>query len=141
MSVRICYDNIRFRLKSSGKIKEFLEDVIKGRNMIPGDVVFIFSRDKTVRKINREFLKHDYNTDVISFDFNENNFINGEVYISVDTVRRNSVKYNTSLYEEIIRVLIHGTLHLLGYTDGSKEERIIMFDYQERLVEEIKKKL
>jgi len=139
LSVRVCYDNIRFRLKSSEKIKAFLVGVIKGRNRIPGDVVFIFAKDRTVRKINREFLKHDYNTDVISFSNNENDIINGEVYISVDTVMRNSAKYGTSFYEEIIRVMIHGTLHLLGYTDGSSENRKIMFDFQEELVKEIKR--
>ncbi len=138
MSVRVCYDNIRFRLKSSGIIKGFLVGVIKGRNMIPGDVFFIFTKDRTIRRINREFLKHDYNTDVISFSFNENNIVNGEVYISVDTVIRNSAKYGTLFYEEIIRVMIHGTLHLLGYNDGSFEDRKVMFDFQEKLVKEIK---
>ncbi len=76
---------------------------------------------KAVRNINRRFLEHDYNTDVISFDYSSGKIVNGEIYISIDTVRRNALDYKVTVGEELLRVMIHGVLHLCGYRDGNKD--------------------
>ena len=139
MSIRIFYDQIRYRIQKTTEIKKFLGKVIAEENMKPGDLLFIFTSDKIVRDINKRFLKHDYNTDVISFDYSSGTIVNGEIYISIDAVRRNAMNFRVTLSEELLRVMIHGVLHLCGYRDGNKNTRDIMFERQERRLKEFGK--
>jgi probable rRNA maturation factor len=124
--IRVFYDNIGFRLRGWKEVRGIIEEVISNENKISGDLNFIISNDENVKDLNIKFLKHDYYTDVITFDYNEGKVINGEVYISLDTVKRNSHNYKVSLREEIVRVIIHGTLHLCGYDDKTTEEKALM---------------
>ena len=141
MSIRIYYDQINFRIRKAREIKRFLDKVIRDENKNPGDLVFILADDETVLKINSEFLKHDYYTDVIAFDKSEGGLVSGEVFISIDTVRVNAREYSCRLQEEVVRVMIHGVLHLCGYRDGSIEERRKMFEVQEEKVAQIRESL
>lgn len=123
MSVRIFYDNVNFRFKDWRKFKKVLNEVITNENRISGDLNFIVTNDKNLKKMNIEFLKHTYLTDVIAFGYCNEEIIKGEIYISIDTVKRNANNYKVSLKQEVIRVMIHGVLHLCGYKDKRKEER------------------
>ncbi len=136
MRIKFFYDGVKLRVKRSGEIKRFLERVIAGEMKKPGDLIFIFTDDKTLLRINREFLKHDYYTDVISFDYSSGNSLNGEIYISVDSVKRNASNLKVRMKEELVRVMIHGILHLCGYDDGKESDKEIMFIKQEALVKE-----
>jgi rRNA maturation RNase YbeY len=134
LKIRIFYDNVKFRLKESKKVLNIIEKVIRREKKIPGDLIFIISNNKEVRKINKEFLNHNYNTDVIAFDYSERNTLNGEIYISYGKVKENANNYKVSCREELVRVMIHGTLHLCGYDDNTEEKRKLMMEKGEKWI-------
>ena len=140
MSIKIYYDKVKFRIHKTGEIKKFLEKVISDERKTTGDLKFIFTNDETELDINRKFLGHDYYTDIISFDYSAGNVVDGEIYISIDALKRNASKYNVSTYEEVVRVMIHGILHLCGYRDEDKQRKDNMFGRQEKLLTEFIKK-
>ena len=138
MSIRIFYDDIKYRLRKSKKAISIIKKVIMDEKKIPGDLYFVITSDKELLKINREFLNRDTLTDVIAFDYVEGKNINGEIYISKETVKRNADNYKISLREEILRVMIHGTLHLCGYNDKKEEEKSIMREKEDIWIEKEK---
>lgn len=123
MKIKFYYDEVKFRIKESARTKKFIEKVIRNEKLIPGDLNFIFTNDMFLREINREFMNHDYFTDVIAFNYNVFKKINGEIYISVGRIKQNALNYNVSFKEEIIRVMLHGVLHLCGYEDDIIEKK------------------
>ena len=91
-----------------------------------GEVGYLFVNDEKILEVNREYLGHDYYTDIITFDYNEDNVINGDLVISLDTVRTNAEEFGKEYDEELHRVIIHGILHLCGINDKGPGEREIM---------------
>ena len=134
MKINIFYDEIEYRLKGIRNIKDLIEKVIMEEKFIPGDLNFVITNDERLKEINIEFLKHNYFTDVIAFNYSENNRINGEIYVSLETVKRNAVVYKVSLRMELLRVMIHGTLHLCGYNDKTENERNVMKLIEDRWI-------
>ncbi|MEG1579836.1 MAG: rRNA maturation RNase YbeY [Bacteroidaceae bacterium] len=91
-----------------------------------GEIAYIFCNDEKIIEINREYLHHDYYTDIITFDYSEEKTISGDLFISLDTVRSNAEEQGTAYDEELHRVIIHGILHLCGINDKAPGEREIM---------------
>jgi len=87
---------------------------------------YIFCSDTYLHKINLEYLKHDTLTDIITFDYSEKKQISGDIFISIDRIKENALKFNQSTDIELNRVLIHGVLHLLGYKDKTPKEKETM---------------
>jgi len=89
-----------------------------------GDISIIFCSDNYILDVNQKYLQHDYFTDIITFDYCEGDRLSGDLFISVDSVRENSIEYGTEFADELYRVIVHGILHLIGYddhTDGDVE--------------------
>lgn len=103
-------------------LKKWIKDVVESHKKSVGKIAYVFCSDEYLLKMNNEFLKHDYYTDVITFDNSEGKKISGEVYISVDRVAENAKAYGTE-DTEIFRVIIHAVLHMLGYDDKSPESQ------------------
>lgn len=100
-----------------------------------GDVGYIFCNDERILEVNREYLQHDYYTDIITFDYTEGNTIGGDLFISLDTVKTNSEQFGTEYDEELHRTIIHGILHLCGIDDKGPGEREIMETAENRALE------
>ena len=91
-----------------------------------GDVSYIFCSDEKILAVNKEYLQHDYYTDIISFDYTEGQVISGDLFISLDTVKSNAEQFNVDYNEELHRIIIHGILHLCGINDKAPGEREVM---------------
>ena len=103
-----------------------LNSLIKNELRKTGDISVVFCSDEYLLEMNKEYLNHDYYTDIITFDYVEGETISGDLFISLDRVRENAKKFEISFLRELYRVVFHGTLHLVGYNDKSEEEQRIM---------------
>jgi rRNA maturation RNase YbeY len=101
----------------------WLINAIRSEGGCPGEISFIFCNDAYLLEVNRQYLNHDYYTDVITFDYVNNHIISGDIFISVDRVRENAESFGVSFQRELCRVMIHGVLHLLGYDDKDVASR------------------
>ena len=116
------FEDTDFKLKNKTKIKKWLKLVAESEVFSLGAVSVIFCSDNYILDINQRFLQHDYFTDIITFDYSEGEKISGDLFISVDSVRENSIEDGTEFEEELHRVIVHGILHLIGYDDHTDED-------------------
>ncbi len=123
MAVSFNFDN-SFNLKDRLKIKRWIKQVVENAGFRLGSVSYIFCSDEKILEVNKQYLNHDFYTDIITFDYVEKDIINGDIFISTDRVRENAQEFNVAFEEELHRVIIHGILHLLGQQDHTlKEEK------------------
>ena len=108
-----------------------IDDLIKSENKDQGDLTVIFCSDDYLLEINKTHLSHDYYTDIITFDYTENNIISGDLFISYDRVVDNANSFHVELMNELSRVVFHGVLHLCGYKDKSQEDELLMREKEE----------
>lgn len=118
-----------FAIKGKRSLNKWISETISsesGGNLRVGDISVILCSDEYLLSVNKQFLKHDYYTDIITFNYCEGERVSGDLFISVDSVRENAKTYGATFQEELHRVLIHGVLHLLGYDDHTDAEKVIM---------------
>ncbi len=120
------FSEIDFELSNEDIYREWIGNVILSEDKYIGDINFIFCNDEYLHQINVKYLSHDTYTDIISFDSTVGNTLQGDIFISIDRVRENAVKFEVKFLEELRRVMIHGILHFCGYMDKSERDQDLM---------------
>jgi rRNA maturation RNase YbeY len=100
--------------------------VAKSEGRVLNDLDYIFTSDPYLLELNKRFLNHDYYTDILTFDYSEDGEISGEIFISVDRVKENAKSFEVEFDQELLRVMVHGLLHLFGYTDADDIQQQLM---------------
>lgn len=126
MAIYFFCEGVNFIFKNKSKYKNWIKDVVNCEDRVIGNINYIFTNDEFILSINREYLNHDYFTDIITFNYNNNKRLSGDLYISLETIKSNAIKYNISFMDELNRVIIHGILHLVGYNDDTMENQLII---------------
>ena len=125
MPIEFVY-NTSFKLINEAKVSSWLKLVVDSESFVLGELIYAFFNDEDLRLLNKKHLNHDFYTDVLSFNSSENKTINGNIAISIDRVKDNALKYNSNFEEEILRVMVHGLLHFMGFNDNTKESTAVM---------------
>ena len=118
-------------------LKEHVNELIVNEEREAGELSVIFCSDNYLLEVNKQYLNHDYYTDIITFDYVEHNVISGDLFISVDRIKNNASEYSVELIKELYRVVFHGVLHLVGYNDKSDEEQLIMTEKENYYLSEV----
>lgn len=124
--VRYFNEDIKFDFNQRLSNNRWLKFVAGSELKTLGNVNIIFCSDNYILDVNMQYLQHDYFTDIITFDYCEGKTLSGDLFISIDSVRENSVFYGTEFRDELNRVIVHGILHLVGYDDHSDEDIKLM---------------
>ena len=122
MSIDFVY-NTDFELSNKEQVSDWVLRVINSKGYKLGNIVYAFFNDEDLKDLNIRFLKHDYYTDVISFDETADQVVSGNIAISVDRVKENATQIGVDFEEELHRVMIHGVLHFIGFNDKTSSEK------------------
>lgn len=116
-------ENINFNFDKKLSVKRLLKKIILEEGFKPGNINVIFCSDEYLLETNLQYLSKEYLTDIITFNFNHLKLISGDLFISIDRVRENAIQNSASFDDELVRVIIHGILHLVGYNDSDEKEK------------------
>jgi probable rRNA maturation factor len=120
-------ENVDFDLPRPLKTKKWLKTTSESEGYEINELNYIFCSDEYLLEINKQYLDHDYFTDIITFDNSEeDNKLEGDIYVSIDRVRENAATFHVDFETELRRVLVHGLLHLTGYGDADEEQKSLM---------------
>ncbi len=131
--IRFFEEDITYKLKNKSAVRQWITQTIQAEGYTLKELSYIFCSDSYLLQINQQYLSHDTYTDIITFDNSAHELdVVGDIFISIDRIRENAEKFNTPLYDELQRVIIHGVLHLLRYKDktpADKKKMTIKEDY------------
>lgn len=119
-------EDVDFHLVNEKQIINWLKNAVKNEGKTISELSYIFCSDDYLHKMNLEYLNHDTYTDIITFDYTEGSVVGGDIFISIDRVKENALKFKTEFLNELSRVIIHGVLHLVGYKDKTTKEKVLM---------------
>ncbi len=140
--INIINENDKFKQINTAKWEKIASEILKKLNINNKNLDIIFTDEDFILDLNRKYLNHDYITDVIAFEntIDEPDFL-GEIYICLEQAQRQAPEFNNSFEEELLTLIIHGILHLVGYNDIEPDDKKIMFDKQNKIFQEIKHEL
>lgn len=135
MAIQFFEEDIKFPLRNKNKFKKWLRAIAALNNKQIGELNYIFCSDEYLYQINVDYLYHNTYTDIITFDNSEDdNAIEGDIFISIERIRENAQIEGTGLESELLRVMSHGLLHLMGYKDKKEEDKRLMREMEDRSI-------
>ncbi|MEN9942629.1 MAG: rRNA maturation RNase YbeY [Bacteroidota bacterium] len=116
-------EGVSTKTPSKRLLKAWIKEFVSNHGKKVGELAFVFCSDEKLLEVNQNFLQHDYYTDIITFDYCEGEIVSGDIFISVERVKENAISHNVEYNTELLRVLAHGVLHLIGFQDKSTEKK------------------
>jgi rRNA maturation RNase YbeY len=126
LAINFFSEEISFKPKNVAKLKAWLKEVAAEEGYQIGTLNYVFCNDEYILQANKQYLQHDYYTDIITFDYTNKQKISGDLIVSIDTVSSNAEMFGVDANHELSRVVVHGVLHLCGYKDKQPEEEVLM---------------
>jgi probable rRNA maturation factor len=130
-NIEVFYEDISAVAIDQDKLEKHVKFLLSNEQKVLGDISIIFCSDEYLLKINEEYLNHNYYTDIITFDYCENNVISGDLFMSLERIAENADKFQTTFNKELYRVIFHGLLHLVGFKDKTDSEQKMMREKEE----------
>lgn len=122
MNIDFNFEDVEFALPDEQSLTVWIDLAVKNEDCFTGNLSYIFCSDEYLWNMNKQYLGHDYYTDIITFDYVEDKYVSGDMFISYDRIVDNALKFNVSRETELLRVMIHGVMHLVGYDDQTDEQ-------------------
>ncbi|PWV53874.1 rRNA maturation RNase YbeY [Chitinophaga sp. S165] len=136
MAINFAPHEVKLNLKNKTRLKAFIKDLFAREGQGLQNLQYVFCTDEYLLQINQEFLQHDTLTDIVTFELGEDpDVTEGEIYISVDRVKENAMKFGVTEEQELHRVIFHGALHLCGYKDKTKDQSALMREKENECLE------
>ena len=124
MNIELFYEDIAPLKLQKSTVKKYINQLILSELRILGELSIVLCSDEYLLNMNKQYLNHDYYTDIITFNYVENETISGDLFLSYDRIKDNAQIFETDIEKELFRVIFHGVLHLIGYEDHSEDEKL-----------------
>lgn len=124
--IQFINENTEIPVLHKRRLSQWIKSTAEEYGRKTGDITYIFCSEEKILEINLQYLNHDYFTDIITFDYSEKNIISGDIFISPETLKTNAIQFNVTFEEELLRIIIHGILHLCGQDDKTPESKLQM---------------
>jgi len=130
-SISFHNEGVGTKTPSKRLLKAWIKEFVSNHDKKVGELAFVFCSDEKILEVNQNFLQHDYYTDIITFDYCEDDFVSGDIFISVERVQENATAHQVEYNNELLRVIAHGVLHLLGFQDKSTKAKVEMIQNED----------